>query len=130
MFNSTISDDGIVSDNEDSFVYSPYWGTWSRLLKRPGVYTSAVEVNLTPVNPDYADSWERNKDIIIRQHGTPIDPCNIHVSLPTRTYDEMIMRYGAELALRLIHEDFLPCIDFNKYRAICNGGAPLHLIKK
>ena len=55
------------SRNKDIFVKSAYWGTWSRVLFRMGgsnLYQ--VEVDVTPINPQFASSWIGVKNVRIR----------------------------------------------------------------
>lgn len=119
------------------FVYSGYWGTWSRTLATPkeGGNFYFIEVNLTPIN--HIDWENRVIPIIIRKHCTirrngkydcPQDKeTNV---LPDHVLEEMKKHLDEELINRLLNEDFLSQIDWEKYERHCNGGAPLHKIQK
>lgn len=115
------------------FHYCAYWGTYSRILSNdhrlpefPNHLGSIVEVNLTPVNPYYQEGWDRNKDIIIRRHGTsPGKNDQFYAVLPPEIWKLLDTKYGKELRHRLVTEDFVSQIDWNKYHKACNGGAKL-----
>ena len=112
-----------------------YWGTWSRILKADYPF---VEVDLTPINPHWHgrvrfDVWEKVRQINIRQHGTSRDKADeFHLELPDKMRAFMVDGLGEELTHRLLTEDFLSQIDWNKYDlpGVCNGGAPLSKILK
>jgi hypothetical protein len=109
------------------FHYSSCWGTWSRVLTDDGPHHSYVEVNLTPVNGNWQD---RVAPVRIRVHGTARDFRDIDTDeLPAAVYQRMVDNLGEELTERLLNEDFIPQIDFARYRAVCNGGANLEDIR-
>lgn len=113
------------------FRYNSYWGTWSRVLRRMSADATQVEVNLTPINPYMSSGWERNKKVIIRSHVTQPDRSDKDTQeLPALVLDRMTAEYGEDLTRRLLEEDFLPEIDWDKYAAVCNGGAPFDAIRK
>ncbi len=118
--------------NGDKFIYCKYWQNWSRVLRLKGRYFGQVEVTLTPINSHSDYAWKEKSflNINIRQHLTDTKDDIIVDDLPDSVYDDMVSRIGKELTDRLIHEDFLPNIDFEKYRSLCNGGAPFNLIRK
>lgn len=131
------------SRTTNGFVYSSYWGTWSRVMYYECRGTQdlklnydipscvAVEVNLTAVNPTVGLDWERVKAITIRAHGTPYGPKDEVTSyLPDYVLERMREWLDEALIERLLHEDFLPHIDWVKHRQHCNGGAPFDLIVK
>ncbi len=99
------------------FVYSRYWRCWSRTI---GYKNGTVEVNLTPLNNNWAGDVE---PIIIRRHSTSGN--ETFSKLPMEVYGWMIESIGEELTHRLLTEDFFPQIDWDKYDAVCNGGASL-----
>lgn len=115
------------------FHYSAYWGTYSRVLSNdhklpefPNHMGSIVEVNLTPVNPYHQEGWDRNKNIIIRRHGTSPDKKDqFYAVLPPEIWKLLDTKFGKELRHRLVTEDFLSQIDWDKHRKVCNGGAAL-----
>ncbi len=124
-----------------TFVYSSYWGTWSRLLwsGRVGQYQamSYIEVNLTPINGRYDNStrelWMKEvAPIIIREHGTVPDRGDKSVALlPPMVVTAMLMNVGEELTNRLITHDLLAEIDLDLMkRNMRGGGIPLAECKK
>lgn len=108
------------------FVYSGYWHTWSRVLSvKDFVF---VELNLTE-NSD--SQWERVKIEIIREHRTARDQKDICVDvLPDEVIEKMKAKLGEELTQKLLNFDYLSSIDWEKYKAACNGGAAFEKIKK
>ena len=127
-----ITNDGVKSANGDKFVYCSYWGTWSRLLKPLGKHYGAVEVNLTAINPTSEHGWvDKVSNLTIRVHRTPNSGNDRIVdTLPLDVYQLMSQWLSDETVERLINEDFISQIDFDKYRKHCNGGAAFELIKQ
>lgn len=121
------------SRNNNMFVRGAYWRTWSRILQerteRGEMYS--IEVNLTPVNARRATSWEEQvTPIVIRRHMTARMHGDIFVgTLPAEVIEQMHTFLPFETVERLLHEDFLPQIDWDKYKQHCNGGAKFELIK-
>jgi hypothetical protein len=119
--------------NNNMFVRSAYWRTWSRILQertaRGEIYT--VEVNLTPVNISFPHSWaEQVAPIIIRRHMTDRSHGDTFVgTLPAEVIEKMHTFLPFETVERLLHEDFLPKIDWDKYPQQANGGAKFELIR-
>ncbi len=111
------------------FHYSAYWMSWSRQLDRlPGFFEGmdVVEVNLIDLQRP-----AETKDVWIRRHGTAPGRNDLLVKeLPAKVVAEMHRLYGVEATHRLLTEDFLPQIDWNKYRKVSNGGASLASCKK
>jgi hypothetical protein len=135
------------------YSYSKYWRTWSRVLKYDGPWCGSVcvEVNLTPINSSWPDAdWDEEvRPIIIRKHSStyhPLFPVSRFLSdgdlvhtcttwcsygfkvveeLPTEIKEMMVEKLGEELVQRLLTEDFLSQIDWDKYDVNCNGGCPL-----
>tara|TARA_Y100000310_G_C20505540_1_gene726229 strand:+ start:454 stop:885 length:432 start_codon:yes stop_codon:yes gene_type:complete len=109
------------------YSYSKYWKTWSRVLKFDG--STSVEVNLTPINSSWPDAdWDEEvRPIIIRYHAStsPAQGFKVVEELPTEIKEMMVEKLGEELVQRLLTEDFLPQIDWDKYGVNCNGGCPL-----
>lgn len=123
----------VKSRNGNLFYWSSYWHCWSRVLSVQGrLEIGTVEVDLTAINPTHAHAWERVRRINIRAHGTARGRGDQLVSaLPGIWVDKMHEMLGdAALVERLLHEDFLPSIDWYKYRKVCNGGAALADILK
>lgn len=112
------------------FVYSAYWGTWSRVLQfmQGGDNPVAqVEVNLTAVNPTTKLDWRRVPLIVIRKHVTARSDRDLYVAdLPDNALALMKEWLDEDTIQRLLHEDFLPQIDWDKYNQHCNGGCFLH----
>lgn len=108
------------------FVFSNYWGTWSRVLQfmqGGSILRAQIEVDLTPVN---ADGWKDIEEIHIRSHITARDDRDVYTAdLPDHVLEAMRLRLQAPVIERLLHEDFLPQIDWVKHRAVSNGGASL-----
>jgi hypothetical protein len=50
--------------------------------------------------------------------------------IPVVVQRQMNLAIGPELTIRLLRGDFLPVIDWVKFRRVNNGGAPLSLILK
>lgn len=124
---------GVRSKNNNIFIYSSYWGCWSRILQEATPHNDGnyIEVNLTAINPTYEHSWKEQIEMIrIRRHGTSRDKKDRFVgTLPQEVVDMMLRYLAPELVERLLHEDFLPHIDWNLYRKHCNGGAPFEKIR-
>lgn len=118
---------GVVSRNGDKFLYNNYWGRWSRVLVPMGLHSSQVEVDLTAINPMSDELWPRVAAIHIRRHGTSMDRKDkLSATLPTYAYEMMQSRIKDEAILcRLLHEDLIPLIDWDKFNKINNGGASL-----
>lgn len=105
------------------FLYSAYWGKWSRVLQFMNKDMWQVEVDLTPVIGLTSD-WLRVERLNIREHGTARDARDvITADLPDHVVETMRTRLPEELVQRLLHEDFLSNIDWTKYNAKNNGGA-------
>lgn len=129
------------------FIYSSYWGAWSRVLKNPGekiivpqhgidtidhlavlINGSFIEVDLTPVNgfrkPN--QNIECVRAINIRCHGTARNRKDKETKeLPPEVLAAMENEFGKELCERLLTEDFLSQIDWRKYTHCNNGGCSL-----
>lgn len=124
---------GVSSENGDRFHYSSYWRTWSRILSegRAGRNLAIVEVDLTAINPESGFGWIQTRTINIREHMTARSRDDLIVDvLPGAAVDLMRAHMDESLVSRLLHEDFMQQIDWNKYQAICNGGAAFDKIKK
>lgn len=124
---------GIRSLNNNVFHYSSYWGAWSRILQEGTPHNDGyhIEITITAINPTHEHAWKELADLRIRRHGTMRDRKDLFVgTLPEHSL-EMMRRYlDAPLIERLLHEDFLPHIDWTKHRQHNNGGAPFELIRK
>jgi hypothetical protein len=112
------------------FHFSSYWHTWSRVLSQEDGVT--VELNLTPVNPQWDRSWKEMVETTwIRRHRTaPGEGDQLVDYLPGEVMKQVRKHLTEEFAAWLIRTDFLPLIDWEKYEQHNNGGAPLHKILK
>lgn len=110
------------------FVYSSYWRTWSRVLLEGKDQTGiSVEVDLTEPN----GTWSRVKTQNIRSHLTPRGNSDILTDvLPEEIRIRLLMNLGEAFVTRLLTYDYLPYIDWNKYKEHCNGGAAFDLIRR
>jgi hypothetical protein len=121
----------LKSRNGDKFRYSSYWRNWSRVLSPMNALPiGQVEVDLTPVTTDSLQtSWDRVARINIRTHRTAPDANEkLFDELPAIIVQKMEQWIPSSLILdRLLHEDLLPQIDWDKYRKVCNGGAAYFL---
>jgi len=113
------------------FHYSSYWGKWSRVLQELTADQQQVEVDLNPINSQWDFPWETTKKINIRSHRTAPGRNDKRTDkLPSDVLELMEEKLGEQLVNRLLNEDFLPYVDWDKYREICNGGACFDDIKK
>ena len=113
------------------FVYSKYWGSWSRVLSTRHPKGPYVEVNLTPIAGWHSSSWETDVvPIRIRFHGTRYEKGEICKTLLEEVKEIMIVNLGEDLTNRLLTEDFLSQIDIDLYEKHNNGGANLADISK
>ena len=127
-----------------SSAFFGYWRAWSRVLQDGNLrdghdrFIDFVEVDLTPVGgwgskncPVLPDRFELVKGINIRRHMTGRSRGDIEVdTLPPEVVAQMIEHLGTNLVVRLLTEDFLPQIDWGKYKKVNNGGASFESIKK
>lgn len=75
------------------FHYSAYWNTWSAVLGVAGY--EICEMTLTPVNPQYSNSWLKSGDI--RKHCTTLERNDkITDNLPTDVLHLMYDNLGVE----------------------------------
>lgn len=121
--------EGVRSKNNNVFIFSYYWNSWSRILMERDAHGNNhyIEVNLTAINDC---DWERVRSINIRRHGTTRDRNDKFVgTLPAKAVEYMRKHMDEETVERLLHEDFLWQIDWNLYEKHCNGGAPFEQIK-
>lgn len=122
----------LKSRNGDMFVYSAYWHTWSRVLSpMDALDIGQVEVDLTALGV-YGGAWRRVERVNIRVHHTPPESANkVVYELPAEVV-QLMKKWipNSETLDRLLHEDLLPQIDWDKYRKLNNGGAPFNLITK
>ena len=119
---------------KDVIRYCGYWHNYSRILTHSCVECGGmqVEVNLTPIPCCHSSSWATDvAPIRIRAHCTARGSGDLGMTiLPEKIRAEMVKNLGAELVERLLTEDFLSLIDWDKYRAVNNGGANLGDILK
>jgi len=113
------------------FVFSGYWGKWSRGLAVAHPVGRYIEVNLTPKN-----DWGWSYDVIkirIRAHSTPLDPAKGDIfvmDLPPSIRTLMTAHLGAELTNRLLTEDFVSQVDWALYRQLSGQGPGLEEIRR
>jgi hypothetical protein len=115
------------------YIYSPYWGTWSRLLLSSTArgFREYLELNLTPINPSLSDGWQRIPDMILRLHSTAIKPEDMRHHLPDHVRELMRRKLGYPLTYRLLHTNILEQVDLDKvYSRMRGGGIPLSNVKK
>jgi hypothetical protein len=116
-----------VHKGELALVFCDYWQTWSRLLYAyEGTY---VEVDLTPVVPQRALSWEKVKGVNIRRHYTKQGAkdkrytCVMNGSIVHRmVYDLMKDHLEDTKIAELLYRDFLPEIDWTLHRDFNHKG--------
>src|ERR1700682_653370 len=104
------------SKNGNLFVYSSYWGTWSRILApydkvfHNGHCVGQVEVDVTPINITHDYSWIRHNRVIVRAHGTIRDRDDkIVEELPKEAYQDILSRVpDLEVQNLILHADLLP----------------------
>lgn len=119
------------SQNGDLFTYNAYWRTWSRVLRPMSQKHDQVEVDLTAINSDIESEWEAVRNIHIRSHCTPPSHGDkLEDELPDHVVKTLRNRFDEATVQRLLHEDLLPLIDWDKYRKVDNGGAALSQISK
>src|ERR1043166_7776947 len=102
-----------------------YWRTWNRVLHMDLQGSRMVELNLTPIDPLKRDSWVKEVfSMCIRVHTTGhggTDRIFRHVvkNKQSIVFQEvkraMLREVPIELAHRLLNEDFLSQIDWEKY---------------
>lgn len=118
------------------FVYSKYWGKWSRLLKTnegESGFAKYIEVNLTPINPSFSQSWEEQIiPIVLRTHCTQREKGEgPFVTLPPEVVSKMVDKLGVELTERLISSDLMSEIDEDLLmKRMRGGGIPLARCRK
>lgn len=111
--------------------WNAYWGTWSRVLRHLGRDNSCVEVNLSPVNHHDEENWRKIGMVWVRDHGTTHGKSDaFEHRLPREWFDLVGERVGRDTRHFLMKADIMSMIDFEKYRNLCNGGAPLSRILK
>ena len=121
----------MFSRNKDIFVRSSYWGTWSRvLLRMGGNFRYQLEVDVTPVNPQYKHSWLETRNIRIRKHCTAHGPKDIYThDLPDIVVDQMKEHVSQEAIDVIIHSDLYNLIDWERFDDVHNSsGGGVHLL--
>lgn len=108
------------------YQYTAYWRTWSRVLL-DDFNGQFIELNLTHVNGD----WGGVKNETIRVHSTPrAKDDKVQRELPLAIKQAMIASLGSALCLRLLTFDYLPNIDWTRYKQANNGGASYNVITR
>ncbi|WZX10293.1 hypothetical protein ACP1_0004 [Aeromonas phage ACP1] len=122
----------MFSRNKDIFVYSSYWRTWSRvLLRMGGNFRYQLEVDVTPVNPQYKESWEQSKNIRIRRHCTVHGPRDVYThDLPDEVVESMKEHISEEAIDVILHSDLYNLIDWERFDDVNNSssGGGVHLL--
>lgn len=121
----------MFSRNKDIFVRSSYWGTWSRvLLRMGGNFRYQLEVDVTPVNPQFKHSWLETKNVRIRKHCTSHGPKDIYThDLPDIVVDQMKEHVSQEAIDVIIHSDLYNLIDWERFDDVHNSsGGGVHLL--
>lgn len=126
----------VRSQNGNMFVFSGYWRRWARVLHEstprdlPNCPHSTVEVDLEVVM-NIPSMWDRVNAINIRNHCTTRTQGDVFSgSIPGKVHEHMRAYMTETTVNRLLHEDFLPNINWDIYRQHSNGGAPFELVKK
>lgn len=114
---------------QHKYRHNAYWRTWNRSLgsNQHGIW----EANLTPVNASFGQKeWDRQvASIKIRCHRTPPSYSDMFVDeLPTEVLEQMLDHLSTDVVCKLLFADLTSDIDYDKYRAVCNGGAELERI--
>ena len=82
-----------------------------------------VEVDLTPINSWRDEEWKKTQSIRIRKHCTSPGRRDRETDfLPLWVAKRMVKMLGRPIVERLLYEDFLSQIDWEKYERKCNGG--------
>lgn len=121
----------MFSRNKDIFVYSSYWRTWSRvLLRKGGKFNYQLEVDVTPINEQYKESWEQTKNIRIRRHCTAHGPRDVYThDLPDEVVESMKEHISQDAIDVIIHSDLYNLIDWERFDDVHNaGGGGVHLL--
>lgn len=112
-----------------NIIYSSYWGTYSRILCEKYDGWQTVELDLTPINPSWDNSWINIPKFSIRFHCTArTDRDTISSRLPKHWFDELGKRVGKDKRHALLTQDIMPLIDYDKYRKAGKGGGVVNLI--
>lgn len=136
----------VILPDELCIKYSGYWKTWNRVLYMDREEVHFVEMNLTPVNPGEQRSWVNQVyPLLVRVHSTRMQSGDrlyrsVVKNKTSVVYNElkkaMMGHVAIELMFRLLSEDFIEKIDWNKYEqmrkspAYYGGGVPFALIKR
>ncbi len=123
------------------FVYSSYWGTYSRVLQYPTWSREdqksyqMIEVNVTPINGVSCtlDELDRVRRINIRRHLTQIDAKDEFTNvIPLWWYDQLGSMIGPKRRDFIMFGNIsvMDHIDWVKYNKVNNGGASLFDILK
>ena len=127
---------GVLSSNNNVFIYSSYWRSWSRILfhddtgnSRGGVSMreeyvlpsgqQTIEVN---VYDSITATQKRNHKVVIRSHMTSINNSKISMALPLDITNKVLTEYEPDICNMILHVDLLKYIDFNKLKGPKNNG--------
>lgn len=121
----------MISDNKDWFVYSSYWGTWSRVLQRMGgAFHTQIEVDITPINPSIKESWIVIPKVNLREHRTASRSGDIWTHHLPKEVAEMLEEHVSRSQLNLIlHKDLLPMINVGEFNKHGHSLTLLELVK-
>lgn len=124
----------MMNQLKDWIDYSSYWNTYNRvLLRKGGIYTEQIELELTPIN----DEWDEVKLCKIRKHRTSMGPGDkISHHLHPDIFALMEEKLGYHLAHFIFHYDiYTKLTDYharrNWYlldRYVFNGGGGIPLV--
>ena len=121
----------MISRNKDIFVYSSYWRTWSRvLLRMGGSFNYQLEVDVTPINEQYKESWEQTKNVRIRRHCTVHGPRDVYTHhLPDVVIDNMKEHISQNTIDVILHSDLYNLVDWERFDDVHNAsGGGVHLL--
>jgi hypothetical protein len=106
------------------FHYSSYWGTWSRVIVPYNHPDGVIELNITPVNPDWEWSWqEQVMPIIFRWHCTSLDRKDEWTDvLPDYVPERMREHLVPSFVDRLLNETWIDRIDIATTKRGRSGG--------
>jgi len=95
----------MLTQGKRVYHYSAYWGTWSRILVRDGMWT--VEVDLTPVNGSFhINAWMETRRAHVRKHCTMPHRDDIMTdTIPPEIRAQMVSHMGEVVTQFLLTDD-------------------------
>lgn len=101
---------------------SSYWGIWSRVLEIDSDYV--WELDLTPINSQYRDSWRSTEKGHIRRHMTAMgERDEMTLLLPPEIEARMIEEMGEQVTNDLLSVDYMSLFRKDVFGPLNNGGA-------